>query len=157
MWSSQGLPSPAVAQEVEDVWRGRRVLLSLSTPGSSQPGRASRTRARARQRWGIPSEHAQSAGLILERRNSSALPPSKPPEDETQKRHCLNCDGSRVRLSLCCCYFCCVRQAKLPEEATNESLQGCLIQYQLPVFSSVYIVQILNTLILSVQMLTEVI
>lgn len=37
MWNSRGLPSPAVAQEVEDVWRGRRVLLSLSTLGNSQP------------------------------------------------------------------------------------------------------------------------
>ncbi|KAE8298032.1 hypothetical protein D5F01_LYC02519 [Larimichthys crocea] len=33
MWNSRGLPSPAVAQEVEDVWRGRRVLLSLSAIG----------------------------------------------------------------------------------------------------------------------------
>lgn len=105
----EGCRGPVVAQEVEDAWRGHSVLLSLSTPGNSQPGRASRTRARAQQRWGILSEHAQSTGLILGRNDSSALPPSKPHKDETQKLHCLNYDGLRIRLSLCCCYFCCVR------------------------------------------------
>lgn len=39
---------------------------------------ARRTRARARRSWGIPSEHAQSTGLVLGRSHCSALPPSKP-------------------------------------------------------------------------------
>ncbi|KAK1901013.1 hypothetical protein KUDE01_003985, partial [Dissostichus eleginoides] len=38
-----GLQSPAVAQEVDDVWRGHRVPLSLSTPGNVQrPSQADR-------------------------------------------------------------------------------------------------------------------
>lgn len=105
----EGCRGPAVAQEVEDAWRVRRGLLSLSTPGNSQPGRGSPTRASAQQRRGIPTEHAQSMGLILGSHHSFALPLSKPPEDETHKLHCPNYDGLRMRLSLCCCYFCWVR------------------------------------------------
>lgn len=116
MWSSQ---SPAVAQEVGDVRRGRRVLLSLSTPGNGQPDRARRTRAKARASdGGIPSEHVQGAGLVLP-------PPSLPPQtsvlgNESQKlAPSPNYDGLRMRLYRRCCYFRCVRKVKVPEVVTR--------------------------------------
>lgn len=62
---------------------------------TASQARARRTRARARQSWGILSEHAQSTGLV----------PGQEPllvrlslKDESQKLNGLNYDGLRMRL-----------------------------------------------------------
>lgn len=75
------------------------------------------------------------------------------PEDESQKLlHHFNYDGLRIRLYLCCCFFF-HQENEMPKIATKHcylSKAPLLVQYHLCVFSSVRIVQILDTLILYV-------
>ncbi|CAB1445083.1 unnamed protein product, partial [Pleuronectes platessa] len=76
MWSSQRLLSPAVAQEVRDVWRGSRVLLSLSTPGNSRAG-PSRVGPGRAEPGRLEPERGSDWGILRNMPRAQSRPPSK--------------------------------------------------------------------------------
>lgn len=85
MWSSRGLLSPAVAQEAEGLWRGCYVLVPALCSGEQPPRPSQRYLIQLSN--GIPSEHAQSAGLVLGRNRCATL-------------RCGNHDGLTMRLCI---------------------------------------------------------
>lgn len=133
-----GLQSPAVAQEVDDVWRGHRVPLSLSTPGNVQrPSQADRGQR--------AEEVGEPVGTCPENRPRPGQEPHLHPLESDPRIHHLNHDG--LRSYLCCCYL--VRGTINPQifpRNTSTSRHFHLFRIK-----SVCIVQILDTLILSVR------